>query len=119
MRDRVKYVARAPAANPDPVNWKRYFNGAWNQPGIGDDTIKSGSGGILANWPIVGEMVGFVYAPRARSALGDKRPPPGGMHLAFSKDCLNFTTLPEPPILLDGGGRARPNPYELLDTGTA
>ena len=28
---------------------------------------------------------------------------------------MTYTVLPEPLVLLDGGGWARPNPYELLD----
>jgi hypothetical protein len=113
-RDRVRYVARAPVSNPGPGNWKKYFNGAWSQPGVGGDASKSGGGGILANWPTVGEMVSLIYQPRTR-APSDKTPAPGAMHLAFSEDRLNFTLLSEPLILLDGGGWARPNPYELLD----
>jgi hypothetical protein len=59
-------------------------------------------------------MVSLVYQTRAR-APGDKTPGPGAMHLAFSEDRLNFTLMHEPLVLLDGGGWARPNPYELLD----
>jgi hypothetical protein len=114
QRDRVSYVARAPVSDPGPGNWKKYFNGAWSQPGVGGDASKSGSGSILANWPSIGEMVSLIYQPRTR-APGDKTPAPGAIHLAFSKDHLNFTIMREPLALLDGGGWARPNPYELLD----
>jgi hypothetical protein len=113
-RDQLNYVARAPVASPGPGNWKKYFNGAWSEPGVRGDASKPGIRGVAAFWLDIRETVGFVYAPRAR-APGDIAPAPGGMHIAFSKDHLNFTVLPEPLLLLDGGGWDRPNPYELLD----
>ena len=28
------FAARAPIADPGPGKWKRYFDGAWNEPGV-------------------------------------------------------------------------------------
>jgi hypothetical protein len=117
----VRYLARAPVSNPGPGNWKKYFNGAWSQPGVGGDASRWGTQGIaagghvdnIANWPTVHEMVGIIYQWRTRAA-GDKTPQPGALHLGFSQDHFNFTVLREPLILVDGGGVVRPNPYELL-----
>jgi hypothetical protein len=120
-RDGLRYVARAPISNPGPGNWKKYFNGAWSQPGVGGDASRwpqgiatGGHFNNIANWPTVHEMVGIIYQWRTR-APGDKTPQPGALHLGFSQDHFNFTVLRDPLILVDGGGWARPNPYELLD----
>jgi hypothetical protein len=26
-----------PVTNPHPGNWKKYFNGAWSEPGLGGE----------------------------------------------------------------------------------
>jgi hypothetical protein len=35
------FVARAPIANPGPGQWKRYYNGAWSEPGVGGSRARS------------------------------------------------------------------------------
>lgn len=106
-RDRVAYMARAPVADPGPGNWKKYFNGAWSQPGLGGDASKLGPGGSAAYWLTTGESVKVIWVP-------------GGMGFSFSQDRLNFKTiLPQPLLALDTGRWDRGGPpNELLAYGT-
>jgi hypothetical protein len=51
-------VARAPATNPGPRNWKTYFNGSWSEPGLGGNaTLLDVGGQTVARWIATGETV--------------------------------------------------------------
>jgi hypothetical protein len=80
-------VARAPVANPGPGNWKKYFNGAWSEPGLGGDASKlDGVETPAARWVPAGLSVN----------LGSR----GG--LVFSADHVKFTVgISEPLVIGD------------------
>jgi hypothetical protein len=73
-------VARAPVTNPGPGNWKKYFNGAWSEPGLGGNASKlaSGAGTATSHWLSTGETVNLGRVP-------------GGLGLFFSRDHVTFT----------------------------
>jgi hypothetical protein len=94
------FVARAPVANPMPGSWKKYFDGAWSEPGVGGKSSKTedSAGSGVAYWQSANETVGF--GP--------------GMRLAGSKDYLHFTELTKDPLLLmEFGDWSRKNGLEL------
>ncbi len=105
-------VARAPVTNPSPNNWKKYFNGSWNEPGLGGDATKLDVGGqTAARLLTTGETMIFGNVP-------------GGYGLYFSQDHVNFTALPVPVLPGDNGSWHRPDPHgfvaypSLLDAST-
>jgi hypothetical protein len=101
-RDRLPYIARAPIADPGPGNWKKYFNGAFSEPGLGGDasSLAGSTGGSVSYWSTAAIEVSVGWVP-------------GGMGLAFSQDRLSFTNLPARLMPLDYGNWARPDPHEL------
>ena len=52
------FVARAPSSDLDPGKWKKYYNGAWSEPGVGGKSSPI-SGGGNAWWNTTGETVGL------------------------------------------------------------
>jgi hypothetical protein len=105
-RDHVGYVARAPVADPGPGNWKKYFNGAWSQPGVGGDVTPLGQTGSVAYWATTGQTVMVLWVQ-------------GGLGIGFSQDRLHFTNFPQPLLKLDTGRWDRKGPpNELLSYGT-
>jgi hypothetical protein len=104
-RDGLNYVARAAVAEPGPGNWKKYFNGAWSQPGTGGDAsgLEGVAAPVVAYWPTIGETVAVGYVPGA-SNLG----------LFFSADRLHFTPVPVPLLDKDFNNWNRPAPTELI-----
>jgi len=99
-------VARAPVSDPRPGKWKKFYQGKWDQPGVGGDStgLPKGVGGSVARWTTTGEIVLIV---------GTK----GGMGLQFAADAnsfRDFTTLREPIMDLDRGSWNRPNPAEIV-----
>lgn len=88
--DRGQIVARAPVANPRPGQWVKFYQGHWDQPGLGGDAtnIGNGSGSSVAWWTTTHEtaMTGWV---------------PGGLGVRFSADHTKFTTIAEPLLLMD------------------
>lgn len=105
-RDGLYYVARAAVAEPGPGNWKKYFNGAWSQPGIGGEAsgVEGVAAPVAAYWPAIGETVAVGYVPGGTSNLG----------LFFSADRLSFTPLPVPLLDKDFNNWNRPAPTELI-----
>ena len=101
-KDGALIVARAPVSNPQPGNWKKFFQGKWDQPGLGGDatSLGKGLGTSAARWTINGETVllGWVH---------------GGMGLYFSTDHTTFTPLSVPILDLDPGIWKRPDPSEV------
>jgi len=113
--DGTVIVARTPVLNPWPGNWHNYFQGAWEQPGLGGNATSLGNTSMLttsaARWKTTGETL----------LLGKQ---PGGLGLNFSQDRINFTHLRDPLLPLDHGIWKRPDPSEIvtyaaiLDAGT-
>ena len=95
------FAARAPASDPGPGKWKRYFNGAWSEPGVdGKSSPIDGAGS--AWWTTTGETVGLKWVK-------------GGVGLSTSSDRLHFTAvLPQPVLLVEPGDWARKNGLELV-----
>ncbi len=96
-------VARAPVSDPRPKKWMKYFEGKWDQPGVGGDStgLAKGVGGSVARWITNGETL----------LLGGVK---GGIGLYFSTDHINFDSLREPLLVLDRGSWNRPNPAEIV-----
>src|SRR3984893_4056573 len=101
-RDGAVIVARAPVSRLGPGNWMKFFQGQWDQPGLGGDarSLGKGLGTSAARWTSNGETVllGWVRA---------------GMGLFFSSDHTTFTPLAEPMLDLDPGIWRRPDPSEV------
>ncbi len=112
-RDGALIVARAPVSNPRPGNWWKFFQGKWDQPGLGGEATRlmNGSGVSSARWTTTGQVVltGWVR---------------GGLGLFMSGDHTTLTPLPEPLLCVDPGEWKRPAATELisypviLDAGT-
>jgi hypothetical protein len=102
-KDGQEIVSRAPVSDPGPGRWLKYFQGKWDQPGLGGDAtgLAKGTGGNAARWETTGEtlLLGWVT---------------GGMGVRFSTDHLTFNTMPEPLMDLDPGSWNRPAASELL-----
>jgi hypothetical protein len=101
--DGAVIVARAPVSNPGPGQWKKYFQGQWDQPGLGGDatSLGKGLGTSAARWTATGATILVGWQP-------------GGMGLFFSGDHVTFTHLPEPLLPLGPGVWKRPDPSEVL-----
>ncbi|RXH53953.1 hypothetical protein [Granulicella sibirica] len=101
-RDGAVIVARAPVSSPGPGNWKKFFQGNWDQPGLGGDatSLGRGLGTSAARWTTSGEtmLLGWVR---------------GGIGLFFSANHTTFTPMPEPLLDLDPGIWKRPDPSEV------
>jgi hypothetical protein len=95
------FAARAPASGPGPGKWKKYFNGAWSEPGVdGKSSPIDGLG--VAWWNTKGETVGLNWVK-------------GGTGLTVSADHLHFTPLlSQPLMLIEPGDWARKNGLELV-----
>lgn len=108
-KDSLVYAARAPVTNPGSGNWKKYFNGAWSEPGLGGDASRMGPknwtvGTAAARWLTSGEFVN----------LGGVT---GGLGVYFSTDHVNFIALPAPLIDIDPNVswvKRLQEPHELL-----
>jgi len=98
------FAARAPASDPGPGKWKKYFNGSWNEPGVdGKSTPIDGAGS--AYWTTAGKTVGLKWVKR-------------GIGLVVSGDRLHFTpVLSQPLMLIEPGDWSRKNGLELVAYG--
>jgi len=95
-----------PVSHPNPGRWMKYYQGKWDQPGVGGDStgLANGVGGSVARWKPTKEtlLLGWTH---------------GGVGLQFSTDAntfTTFTTLREPLLVLDPGIWNRPAPSELV-----
>src|SRR5215813_2017997 len=93
-----------PVSHPNPGRWMKYYQGKWDQPGVGGDStgLANGVGGSVARWKPTKEtlLLGWTH---------------GGVGLQFSTDAntfTTFTTLREPLLVLDPGIWNRPAPSE-------
>jgi hypothetical protein len=95
------FMARAPIINPGPGNWKKYYQGNWNEPGVGGKSS-----------PVDGLAVGYWLTGAESISLKWVK---GGLGLAFSPDRMHFTQwLDEPLMLVEPGDWSRKNGAELL-----
>lgn len=100
-RDHANFVARAPITNPGPGHWMKWFDGAWNEPGLGGDATRlSAKSSGLARWVVTGQTVGLGAVS-------------GGIGLFLSNDHTTFTPLPEPLLPNGPGSWNRPDPNEF------
>jgi hypothetical protein len=90
------FIARAPASDPGPGKWKKYFNGSWSEPGVdGKSSPIDGAG--VAYWTTTGETVGLKWVK-------------GGLGLSASTDRLHFAAvLPQPIMSVEPGDWSRKN----------
>jgi hypothetical protein len=95
------FAARAPSSDPGPGKWRKYFNSAWSEPGVGGKSSPiDGSG--YAWWSTTGETIGLNWVK-------------GGMGLIASQDRLHFTAvLSQPLFLTEPGDWSRKNGLELV-----
>ena len=97
-------VARAPTSNPGPGMWQKYYQGAWNEPGLGGEADALGAMGPSASrWTSQDQMMAW---------MPDKWF--GGVKLSFASDRVHFSTLPEPVLALDDVNWLRPASSELV-----
>jgi hypothetical protein len=95
------FVARAPASDPGPGKWKKYFNGAWSEPGIDGKSS-----------PIDGFAVGYWNTVHAFIGLKGVNAKIG---ISVSPDQLHFTPiLSQPLMLIEPVDWARKNGLELV-----
>ena len=95
------FAARAPSSDPGPGKWKKYFNGAWSEPGVGGKSSKIDGMGS-AWWNTTSETVGVNWVK-------------GGLGLTASKDRLHFTPVFSQPLMLsEPGDWSRKNGLELI-----
>jgi hypothetical protein len=102
-RDRANIAARAPVSDPRPGNWMKFYQGKWDQPGIGGEaTPINKSGYAVARWITTGETLLLGWTTKNNFVLH------------FSTDHANFSSVPEPLLVLDPGSWKRPDPSEVL-----
>jgi len=79
-RDSALIVARARVSSPDPGGWMKFFQGKWDQPGLGGDATRltTGSGASAAYWTTTGEVVLTTWVQ-------------GGLGLALTSDHTMLT----------------------------
>lgn len=94
--DWQNYVARAPLS--DPTAWRKYYSGGWNEPGLEGRADAIGFFGVGA---AMLEDYGAV-------ALVATDPWAGGIRLSISQDKLQFRSLVEPLVIIDGSEWERP-----------
>jgi hypothetical protein len=103
-RDRAVIALRAPVSKPGPGNWTKFYEGKWDQPGLGGQATAVGGsdlGTSAARWTTTGQtlLLGAVD---------------GGLGLYASTDHTTFKPLPGRLLVLDKGTWTRPNPAETL-----
>ncbi|WP_426410830.1 hypothetical protein [Bradyrhizobium ganzhouense] len=95
------FIARAPASNLAASQWKKFFNGAWSEPGVGGKSSPIDGLGV-AYWTTTHQTISLNWAR-------------GGIGLQVSADRLHFTPLfPQPLMLVTGGDWGRHDGLELI-----
>ncbi len=97
-------VARAPATDLAPGQWRNYFEGGWSEDAIGGKAASLGFLGTAAGYFETLDRVGLIAVD----------PWFGGVRLALSRDKFTFETFAEPLIPIDGGDWARPAVTDLI-----
>jgi hypothetical protein len=99
-------VARAPAR--DPADWRKFYDGAWREPGLGGNATAIG---------FIGPGAGFL-AEHGWVAAITTDPWFGGVRLSLSADKVTFADLKDPLITIDGSDWDRPAATDLVAYGT-
>lgn len=99
-------VARAPAS--DPTDWRKYYEGAWSEPGLGGKATAIG---------FVGTGTGYLLEQGLVAAVATD-PWFGGLRLSLSKDKVSFVDLEEPLLTIDGSDWNRPANTDLIAYAT-
>jgi hypothetical protein len=84
------FIARAPSTNPGPGQWKKLFNGAWSEPGVGGKSSPVDGLGV-AYWTTTHQTISLNWAR-------------GGLGLQVSADRLHFKPVFSQPLMLTAGG---------------
>lgn len=95
-------VARAPTS--EPTRWRKYFEGAWSEPGVGGRATAIGFVGIGTGYlKEAGEVAAVATDPWF-----------GGLRLSLSKNKVSFVDLKEPLLTIDGSDWERPAKTDLI-----
>lgn len=95
-------VARAPVGAP--TEWRKYYEGAWNEPGLGGNATAIG---------FVGPAVGYLKEPGLMAAVTTD-PWFGGVRLSLSRDKVSFADVAEPLVSIDAADWHRPADTDLI-----
>jgi hypothetical protein len=95
-------AARAPIG--DPTDWRKYYEGAWNEPGLGGNATAIG---------FVGPGVGYLQEPGWMAAVTTD-PWFGGVRLSLSTDKASFVDVGEPLVTIDAADWHRPADTDLI-----
>lgn len=99
-------VARAPVS--DPTDWRKYYEGAWSEPGLGGKASAIG---------FIGTGAGYLQEQGWVAAVATD-PWFGGLRLSLSQDKVTFVDLDEPLLTIDGSDWDRPAETDLIAYGT-
>ena len=99
-------VARAPAN--ELTAWRKYYEGAWSEPGLDGKATAIG---------FVGTGAGYLQEPGWVAAVATD-PWFGGLRLSLSKDKVSFVDLEEPLLTIDGSDWDRPADTDLIAYGS-
>jgi hypothetical protein len=81
----------------------KYYQGKWNQPGLGGDStgLEKGVGGSVARWTTTGQTLLLGHLQK-------------GIGLQFSTDGINFTPMREPLMVVGNGSWHQRNALEII-----
>ena len=99
-------VARAPSQ--DPTDWHKFYDGAWNEPGLGGNATAIG---------FLGPGAAYLQQPGWVAAVATD-PWFGGVRLSLSTDKVSFLDLKEPLLTIDGSQWDRPAETDLIAYST-
>ncbi|MBU1333794.1 MAG: hypothetical protein KJ944_18780 [Alphaproteobacteria bacterium] len=99
-------VARAWAG--EPTDWRKYYEGRWDEPGLGGRATAIG---------FVGTGAGYLQEPGWVAAVATD-PWFGGVRLSLSADKVSFVDLDEPLLTIDGSDWNRPAATDLISYAT-
>lgn len=101
-RDWQTIVARAPADDPRPGNWRKYRDGRFDSDALGGEATAIGFLGTGSGYfPDLGRVATVTVDPWFK-----------GLRLSLSADHVSFTDLPDPILPIDAAEWQRP-----ADTG--
>lgn len=102
-RDGGLIVARDSTVDAIPGHWTKFFEGKWEQPGLGGNATRlvDGSGASASFWKATGAIVltGWVK---------------GGLGVRLTQDHTTMSVLDEPLLPVDPGEWQRPAATELI-----
>lgn len=104
LSDWQTVVARAPVERLVPGAWRKYHEGEWNEPGLGGTATAIGPFGRGSAYIEPFDRVALVVNDRSFA----------GLRLSFSADRVNFESLAEPLLPIDGEAWLRPAATDLI-----